>query len=244
MNEKYAIVTGSTKGIGRAIAIALLQNGYHVIMNYATDDIAYQTFLEENQKYKNKIDCIKLNLNTYENAMEFCKKVLQITQKIDVFILNCGVTEKSEFGKIDKSAWENAMNINLNCPFYLIQGLNSCLRNSSAGRIILISSIMGKYPHSTSLVYNVSKAAVISLCKSLVKYFCENQITVNCICPGFIDTPYHKDRPIESYNRICKKIALHRFGTAEEVASICMEIIKNQYINGASIDIHGGYDYF
>lgn len=103
---------------------------------------------------------------------------------------------------------------------------------------------MGKYPHSTSLVYNVSKAGVIALAKSLVKYFAEDKITVNSICPGFIETPYHKNRSLESYERINKKIALHRFGTPEEIASVCMEIINNQYINGASIDVNGGYDYF
>lgn len=245
MNDMYAVITGSTKGIGKEIAESLLNNGYHVIINYANDDEAYQEFLQENSKYKDKINCIKLNLNSYENALSFCKKVKEITSKIRVLVLNCGITEKSEFGKIDKFAWENAMNVNLNCPFYIIQGLSDLLRNSSKhGRIILLSSVMGKYPHSTSLVYNVSKAGVIALSKSLVKYFAEDGITVNSICPGFIETPYHKDRSLESYERINKKIALHRFGTPKEIASICMEIINNQYINGATIDVNGGYDYF
>lgn len=244
MNKKYAIVTGSTKGIGKEIANTLLKNGYHVIINYSTDDNAFKEFVTENKQFENQIYCIKLNLNTYENALKFCEKVKTITNKINVLILNCGITEKSEFGKIDKFAWENTMNINLNCPFYIIQELSGLLKQGKDGRIILLSSVMGKYPHSTSLVYNVSKAGVIALSKSLVKYFCEDNITVNCICPGFIETPYHNNRSKESYDRINKKIALHRFGKPKEVASICMEIINNEYINGASIDINGGYDYF
>ena len=246
MSDMYAVVTGSTKGIGKEIAKSLLENGYHVIINYANDDEAYQKFLQENAKYKDKINCIKLNLNSYENALSFCEKVKEITDEIKVLVLNCGITEKSEFGKIDKFAWENAMNVNLNCPFYIIQSLKDLLKKCYGGgsRIILLSSVMGKYPHSTSLVYNVSKAGVIALSKSLVKYFAEDGITVNSICPGFIETPYHKDRPLESYERINKKIALHRFGTPKEIASVCMEIINNQYINGASIDVNGGYDYF
>lgn len=245
MSENYAVVTGSTKGIGKEIANTLLRNGYNVIINYSSDDEAYENFLKENENYKDKINCIKLSLNTYENALEFVEKVkVSITNKISVLILNCGIVDKSEFGHIDKYAWENSMNVNLNCPFYIIQGLSDLLKNGKDGRIILLSSVMGKYPHSTSLVYNVSKASVIALSKALVKYFCEDNVTVNCICPGFIETPYHKDRPKESYERINKKIALHRFGTPEEVASVCMEIINNQYINGASIDINGGYDYF
>ena len=229
MSNMYAVVTGSTKGIGKEIAKSLLENGYHVIINYANDDEAYQKFLQENAKYKDKINCIKLNLNSYENALSFCEKVKEITDEIKVLVLNCGITEKSEFGKIDK-----------------FQSLKDLLKKCYGGgsRIILLSSVMGKYPHSTSLVYNVSKAGVIALSKSLVKYFAEDGITVNSICPGFIETPYHKDRPLESYERINKKIALHRFGTPKEIASVCMEIINNQYINGASIDVNGGYDYF
>ena len=103
---------------------------------------------------------------------------------------------------------------------------------------------MGKYPHSTSLVYNVSKAAVNALSNSLVKYFADRKITVNSICPGFINTPYHQGRSKESFQKINSKIALHRFGEASEIASLCMEIINNQYINGANIDINGGYIYY
>ena len=135
MSDMYAVVTGSTKGIGKEIAESLLNNGYHVIVNYANDDEAYQEFLQENSKYKDKIDCIKLNLNSYENALSFCEKVKEITCEIKVLVLNSGITEKSEFGKIDKFAWENAMNVNLNCPFYIIQSLKDLLKKCYGGGV-------------------------------------------------------------------------------------------------------------
>ena len=240
---KYAVVTGSTKGIGRAVAERLLQAGYFVFINYANDDDSYKDFSEKNGEFKDRFICIKKDLSNYENAMEFCDEILENTKEIDVLVLNCGITEKSPFGEISKESWEKVMNINLNVPFYIVQRLSENIRDND-GRIILMGSVMGKYAHSTSLAYNVSKSAVNALANSLVKYFADRRITVNSVCPGFINTPYHNTRSSESFDRINKKIALHRFGEAEEIAGLCMEIINNQYINGSNIDINGGYSYF
>ena len=241
--KKYAIITGSTRGIGKAIAERLLRDNYFVFINYSSDEKSKNEFLMNNKKYINKIICIKQSLDTYENAMEFCKKILKITKSIDVIVLNCGTTDKTPFGCITKESWEHIMNLNLNVPFYIIQYLSDYIKND-VGRIILMSSVMGKYPHSSSLVYNVSKSGVDMLAKALVKFFADRKITVNSICPGFINTPYHNNRTEESFNKINKKIAVQRFGNPEEVASLCMEIINNQYINGSNLDINGGYDYY
>lgn len=240
---KYAIVTGSTKGIGKEIAETLLEKGYFVFVNYASDRESAEIFTEENKRFLNQFIIINKDLSTYENSIDFCKEILKHTQEIDVLVLNCGITEKSNFGEISKESWEKVMNLNLNVPFYIIQYLSKYIKNEE-GRIILMGSVMGKYPHSTSLVYNVSKSAVNALSNSLVKYFADRKITVNSICPGFINTPYHQGRSKESFDKINSKIALHRFGEASEIASLCMEIINNQYINGANIDINGGYNYF
>ena len=239
----YAVITGSTKGIGKTIAEELLRKGYIVFVNYANDDESEEMFKKDNNEFLNQFICIKKDLSSYENAMQFCEEILKITKSIDVLILNCGITEKSSFGEIEKESWEKVMNINLNVPFYIIQKLSNYI-NNDVGRIILMSSVMGKYSHSTSLAYNVSKSGVNALSNALVKYFADRNITVNSICPGFINTPYHKNRSKESFDRINNKIALHRFGETSEVASLCIEIINNQYINGANIDINGGYNYY
>ena len=102
---------------------------------------------------------------------------------------------------------------------------------------------MGKYPHSLSISYGVSKAGVHMMAKYLVKEFAPRKITVNVIVPGFVDTPWQKDRPAEIRKSIESKVALERFALLEEVADLCMSVIKNGYINGAELVIDGGYCY-
>ena len=98
--------------------------------------------------------------------------------------------------------------------------------------------------YTSSLVYGVTKSAIHFLTKSLVKELEPKQIRVNAIAPGFIETSWHKNRTPESYERINRKIALHRFGEISEVADMAYEVLKNGYMNGSVVDIHGGYDYF
>ena len=112
------------------------------------------------------------------------------------------------------------------------------------GSVLFTGSYAGQQAYSSSLVYGVTKAAIHFLTKSLVKEFEPKGITVNAIAPGFIETPWHSARTQESYDRINRKIALHRFGTVEEVADMAYAVLSNGYMNGSVVDIHGGYDYF
>ena len=133
------------------------------------------------------------------------------------------------------------MNVNLNSHFYLIRDLNELIAHNS--RIIFIGSLLGKFPHATSLPYGVAKSAVHSLAQNLVKDFADSGTTVNVIAPGFIDTEWQKNKPIEIRNNICKKTALGRFGEIQEVVNAVSFCINNPFINGAVIDINGGYSF-
>jgi len=238
---KYAIVTGSTKGIGKAIAVRLLEKGYFVILNYSKDDAAAELLKEEVKEYGDRYFVIKKTLSNYESAMEFVEVVKTITTNIDCIILNCGITDRSAFQDISKESWEHVMNTNLNVPFYLVQALEHML--SKGGNIIFIGSVLGIHPHASSLGYAVSKAAVHQMAKELVKVFAERGITVNAIAPGFVDTSWQKGKPEEQRKRIENKIALGRFGYPEEIANLCMTIIETPYINGSVLEINGGYSY-
>jgi len=115
---------------------------------------------------------------------------------------------------------------------------------TEGGSVLFMGSYAGQQAYSSSVVYGVTKAAVHFLTKSLVKEFEPRGIRVNAVAPGFIQTPWHETRTQESYERINRKIALHRFGKIQEVADMAYSILTNHYMNGSIVDIHGGYDYF
>lgn len=240
---KYAVITGSTKGIGRAIAERLLHEGYFCIINYAHDDVAAKQFIEDNLLFTGQFEIVKMELSSYENVQRFLESVKSITTQVDCLILNAGITDRSAFGEITKDSWEKVINTNINAPFFVVQGCFDII-TPITGRVIFIGSVCGHFPHASSPSYGVTKAAVHQMAKELVKFFAPKQVTVNAIAPGFTDTEWQKSKEPNHRKRIEEKTALKRFADAEEIASLCMEIVRNQFINGSCLDIDGGYCYF
>lgn len=224
---KYALVTGSTRGIGEAVADKLASNGYTVFRNGRSK----------------KEDCkhyICADLTTLEGVETLTDGVLQQTEKLDILVLNAGATCKKPLAEITPDDWRTVMNTNVNMPFFLIQRLAGHI--AKKGCILFISSAMSLWPHAVSIPYGVSKAAANMLAQSLVKEFSKDQIRVNVICPGFIDTQWQLNKPAWQRRKIESKTALNRFGTPEEIADMCWSLCTNTYVNGAVVNVDGGYD--
>ena len=224
---KYALVTGSTKGIGRAIAKQLSQDGYVVLHNGRENQINCENY-------------IQADLSDIAGIERLIDGVLQYTDQLDCLVLNVGATCRTAFGDIEYEDWQKVMDTNVNMPFMLIQGLYRYLAKD--GNIVFIGSAMGVKPHATSIPYGVSKAAINMLAQCLVREVADKGVRVNVICPGFIDTEWQKEKPQWLRDKISEKTAMKRFGTPEEVADLCLAICKNTYINGAIISVDGGYD--
>lgn len=237
---KVALITASTSGIGLAIGKEFLKEGVFVIFNYANNKgRALKLEKELELLYPKKFEIIQTDLSNYDKVSEFSMRISKKYKKIDYLVLNAGTTCREKIKEITKEQWEYVMNVNVNMPFFLTQNLFDSINPN--GRIIFISSILGIYPHSTSIPYSVSKAAQEMLSRTLVKEFKEKGVTVNTIAPGFIETLWQKSKPKELKEKIENKIALKRFGKPEEIAELCMEICRNQYINGSTLKIDGGY---
>jgi len=234
---KYALVTGSTKGIGLAISEKLIETDYFVFMNYAHDDSAADAINLPKDMHR----IIKADLSTPEGADALAEIIQSEKVALDCIVLNAGATCRKSFGEITYDDWNVVMNTNVNIPFLICQKLYPIITDN--GSIIFIGSDMGIYPHAASNVYSVSKAAAHMLAKSLVKEMAEKKIRVNVLAPGFIDTQWQKEKPQWLREKIEKKIALKRFGTAEDVADACLSLLEITYINGTILQVDGGYCY-
>jgi len=233
---KYALVTGSTKGIGLAIAKKLIERNHFVYMNYANDDEAANRVDFASDVHR----IIKADLSVMTGAETLLKSIQSDNVTLDCIVFNAGATCRKAFGQITYDDWNTVMNTNVNIPFHLCQQLYPDITEN--GAIVFIGSDMGIYPHAVSCAYSVSKAATHMLARCLVKEFEERGIRVNTIAPGFIDTQWQKEKPEWLREKIENKTALKRFGTPDEVANACISLIENSYINGAVLQVDGGYN--
>ena len=171
----------------------------------------------------------------------FIEKMKQECTSIDCIVCNAGITIRKPFTDTTDSDWDDTMEVAVNSHYRLIRELFPLIPHGS--RILFTGSQMGISPHATVLSYGVTKAAVHALAKNLVKEFEGTGTTVNAIAPGFVDTPWQKEKPQEIKDRICSKTAIHRFATIEEIVKAFEFCIDNPFINGSVLEINGGYSY-
>lgn len=235
---KNALVTGGTKGIGYGIAEMLLKKGYNVTITYANDEMTAKLCAERLSEISTNFDILRVNQANKEDVI-FLVEYLKNKETIDCVVCNAGVTLRKELKDISDEEWEIVMQVNVNSNVYLLRSLLHKIPPHS--RIIFIGSLMGIYPHATSLAYGVTKAAVHALAKNLVKCFEGSNTTVNVIAPGFVETEWQKNKPQEIRDNIYRKSAIKRFATVDEITSAVIFCIDNEFVNGSIIEISGGY---
>lgn len=244
--SRVTVVTGGTSGIGRGIVEKILANSEKddkIFVNYASNRQRAEAFLAElSSEDRQKIILVQADMSSYDAMLSFVKEIKEQAGSVDWLVSNAGISTYAKYEDYTFDEWTKIVNTNLSVPVFLVKELRPVMKEG--GRVLFMGSYAGEQAYSSSLVYGVTKAAIHFLTKSLVKEFEPKGITVNAIAPGFIQTPWHENRSQESYDRINRKIALHRFGEIEEVADLAYCILTNGYMNGSIVDIHGGYDYF
>lgn len=229
---KTAIVTGGTSGIGFGVARMLLSKGYKVYATYVGAD-----FVDEIENF----EAIKVNQCNREDLYSFITRIKEECKSIDCIICNAGMSIRKSFTETTDKDWDMQMEVAVNSHYILIRELYSLIPAGS--RVIFTGSQMGLMPHGMVLSYGVTKSAVHALAKNLVKEFEGTGTTVNAIVPGFVETPWQKEKPEEIKKNIYSKTAIHRFATVDEVVDAYRFCIENPFVNGSLIEVNGGYSY-
>ncbi|MDR1320084.1 MAG: SDR family oxidoreductase [Gracilibacteraceae bacterium] len=236
---KYALVTGATSGIGLAIAEALLQDGCFVFLNYAHDAARVGNVRAQLAEYGERMGFIRADLAEYAGADAVAAALP--AAGLTYLVLNVGLTDRTAFGAVTAENWERVMRANVNVPFFLIQGLYKAELFAPGASVLCVSSLLASVPHSVSVSYGVSKAALSALSGNLVKFLAPAGIRINAVEPGFVDTSWQKEKPPDQRARIEARTALGRLAEPAEVAAVCLAALKSTYLTGAVIPISGGY---
>lgn len=229
---KTAIVTGGTSGIGLGVARMLLSKGYKVYATYVGPD-----FTEEIEN----LEAIKVNQCYREELYSFITRIKSECKTVDCIVCNAGMSIRKSFTETTDKDWDIQMEVAVNSHYIIIRELYNLIPHGS--RIIFTGSQMGLMPHAMVLSYGVTKAAVHALAKNLVKEFEGTGTTVNAIVPGFVETPWQKEKPENIKQNIYNKTAIHRFATVDEVVGAYRFCIDNPFVNGSLIEVNGGYSY-
>lgn len=238
---KTALIIGGTKGIGKMVTLNLIRNNYFTTVVYSKDEHAeYLLYEELNEDEKKLISFVVLDMGVGTNIDLLFDKVIDMSG-LDVLILNAGKTNRKNFEELTMQEWLEVFNFNCTIPLFIIQKLLPKINKDAS--VIFTGSLMGIYPHSVSLSYGVSKAAVHAIVKNLVKFLAPYSIRINVVVPGFTQTDWHIHKSSAIIEKITKRISLDRFAQPEEIASAFMFLINNKYINGQEIIVDGGYLY-
>lgn len=236
--SRIALVTGGTRGIGKAISLALKEAGYKVVANYATRDEAAQEFTRETG-----IPAYKWDIADYKACAEAVVKITaDLGGPIDILINNAGITRDGAMHKMTLEAWESVIDTNLTSCFNMTRAVIETMRENKFGRIISISSVNGQLGQFGQTNYSAAKSGIFGFTKALARETAARGITVNAIAPGYIETDMIKTVPQKTLDAIISTIPVGRLGQPEEIARCVVFLAADEaaFITGETMSINGG----
>ncbi|RHJ85479.1 SDR family NAD(P)-dependent oxidoreductase [Parabacteroides sp. AM08-6] len=238
---KYVLITGGTKGIGKAVASCLGKSGYNLILTYASDTATAEKACCELQYPGIQVLTLQADVSERTSIEVIHRYLTEHDIHLDALVLNAGMTCREPFETLLPEDWERVFFANVHFPVFLLQKVVGLM--NKGGSIVFTGSLMGIQPHSVSLAYGVTKSAVHALVKNLVKFLVPYELRVNAVAPGFVDTEWQKTKPAEIRRNIENKVALGRFCDPDELAEVYKMLIVNSYLNGEVVVVDGGYSY-
>jgi 3-oxoacyl-(acyl-carrier-protein) reductase len=241
LKDKVALVTGASRGIGRAIAIELARRGAAVAINFRADAVHADAVAKEIEALGGECLLAQGDVSKKEEAHRIVQEVLDKWQRLDILVNNAGIMRDRSMRKMTEDDWTEVISVNLNGTFYCTSAAVPAMMNQKFGRIINISSVVGQSGAFGQANYSASKGGIIAFTKTLALELARHNITANAIAPGYTSTEMVAGIPEDVAAKIKSKIPLGRFAEPEEVAKAAVFLAADgDYITGQELNVNGG----
>lgn len=241
LRERVAIVTGASRGIGKAIALSLASEGANVVVNYASSSTAADQVVEEISTGGGNAIALQADVSKADQVEALINAVMEKWNRIDVLVNNAGITRDTLLLRMKPEEWQAVIDLNLTGVFLCTRAVSKVMLKQRSGRIVSITSVAGQMGNPGQANYSAAKAGVIGFTKTVAKEFAPRGITVNAVAPGFIATDMTGN--LSNTEEILKFIPLGRYGQPEEVAGMVRFLAADPaagYITGQVFNVDGG----
>jgi 3-oxoacyl-[acyl-carrier protein] reductase len=240
--EQTAIVSGGTRGIGRAVSEAFLRSGARVIATYKSNRDAAERFVEANGEFADRLHIHGFDVTDAAAVEAFFREVEETHGPFQILVHSSGIRADSIVGLMKEEDWNRVIDTNLGGTFHMCKFAVQSLSRKRYGRIVILTSPIGRFGFAGQANYAASKAGQVAFMRSLSKEVASRKITVNCVSPGFIETDFIADLPDEQRKAYLDMVPVKRFGTAEEVAHATLFLATPEaaYITGSVQEVTGG----
>ncbi len=242
-NRKTAIITGSSRGIGAAIALRLARDGFNIALNDLNESMFENNDIKEKitaQGVEAEIFCA--DVSKYDRCEAMVKAVKERFGSIDVLINNAGITRDGLMARMSEEQYDTVIAVNQKSVFNMLKLAGNVMIRQKQGKIVNLASVAGLYGNPGQINYSASKAAIIGMTKTAAKELGSRNINVNAVAPGFISTPMTDKLTEEQKAKMLEAIAMKRYGTVDEIAGVVSFLCSEDasYVTGQTIEISGG----
>lgn len=240
--RRVVVVTGGSRGIGRAVCLAFADAATRVYVNYASSSDQAEETKRLVEARGGSASCIRADVSGESDVAALFKTVVSESGRIDVLVNNAGIARDGLVPRMGEADWDDVLAVNLKGAFLCIKAASRQMLRQRGGRIINVSSVVGLSGNAGQANYAASKAGLLGLTKSVALEFASRNITVNAVAPGLIDTDMAAGLSAEDRERIAEKIPLGRMGTSDDVAGVVAFLASDAaaYITGQVIHVNGG----
>ena len=241
LDGQVAIVTGGSRGIGKAIALELARLGAKVAVNYRSGATEAEQVVAQIKENGGEALALQADVSDKQSARDLVNQVIERWGQLDVLVNNAGITRDKTLKNMEDDDWEKVISTNLNSVYYTVTAARPIMMEKGHGRIINISSFVGQAGNFGQSNYSASKGGIIAFTKSAAQELAKYNVTINAIAPGFTETEMLQQVPEKIREKILAKIPMGRFGKPEEIArAVVFLAADGDYITGQQINVNGG----